>query len=269
MNIEEYLLYYKFNYVIKIILISFAFSMIIFNPLKVTSDHTLGYANRNSVVDVEYNLYKECGTPFSSDQSREWPDRASGCVYQEGNMGESDPFIQVYLGIGSTVPEDIKKDYPNVNPNYYEDWKTAMIGLSVNQFKTFIVLSENQPDRNGDLFFEIMITKLYNPELVPHETESSSSSQSNNQPTTSGEDNSILIVAVLAISGGIIGSFAYIRLNNSPSIKTEELLTSNKARENERIQSLKNILNERESSASKQSKSSIGRKKNSKPRRRR
>jgi hypothetical protein len=228
------LIFNRSNSIIKIIFV-ITVLFLVFNPIGVRSDHVL--TTRNSVVDVKYTLYRECQSITSSDQSLPWPQRASNCQPVAGNIDNTLKYR--YTGIGPTVPPDILAQFPEANSQLIEPFKTAMVGLPEGGFRSFMVLSD-QAYGDGDLFFDITIIKIYNPEPAPH-----LDTTTNNNVIVTGDNSLFIGVAAIAVLGSG-GAFAFFKLQNPPSVKTEEIISSGKARETEKIQSLKNVLAKQE-----------------------
>ena len=263
--------YRKLNKKFKIIFIISIF-LLLFNTNVGKSDHVL--TTRNSVTDVAYRLYKDCSSIMSQDSNLRWYERASNCVFDQGrgfsDSTDKNPLNFVYLGIGTTVPSNIETQYDQVTAGWLEYWKTQLVGLSEGQFKSFILPSSEHsyPQfADKDLFYEIQIVKIFNLELAIH-ADLSTTTTSNPTPVV-GDDNSLIIGVVLLAFIGSSGVFAYLKLQNPPSVRTEEIISTNKARESERIQSLKDVISERETSKGNVSKPKSNKPKGPKTRRRR
>lgn len=214
---------------------AFSFLIIIINPIGVNSSQVL--TTRNSVVDVKYTLYRDCQTMTSTDESKTWPERASNCQPVPNNIDNTLSYR--YCGIGSNIPTDIKTQFPSADANLIEPFKTAMVGLPEGGFRSFMVPSA-QGYGDGDLYFDITIVKIYNPEQQPN-TGTSTNPVSNPSKSVTPPDNSLFIGLFMVIVLGSGGAFAFYKIQ-SPKVKTEEIISSSKVRETQKIKSLKDII---------------------------
>ena len=100
------------------------------------------------------------------DSSQSWQSQATGCNAVSGNIDAT--INNVYLGIGSTVPQSILDQYPQASSSFLEAWKTNMVGMNASQFKSFIIPADQGYTTPGaqlfgkDLFFEVTILKILN-----------------------------------------------------------------------------------------------------------
>lgn len=208
----------------------------------------------------------------AQNPSVSWTSQSTGCQPVSGNInGQID---YVYLGSGGTVPESIKNLYPSANAGYLEAWKTNMVGMSLNQFKSFI-LTPDQGYPSGDLagknlFFETTILAILNNDgtgitsrtsvvnvryslytdcqVITTTSGQTSNSQSSSTSTDTGivppspPDYTIPIIGGI-ISVSILGTVGYIIISSrNPNLNTEKIIQQNKIRESKNIQSLKESL---------------------------
>ena len=93
-----------------------------------------------------------------------WTTQATGCQPVANNI--NGVINDVYLGVGTTVPQSILNLYPSALATYLEDWKTNMVGMSINQFKAFIIpAADGYPSGNlagKNLYFETTILQILN-----------------------------------------------------------------------------------------------------------
>ena len=201
-----------------------------------------------------------------------WTSQATGCTPQSGNINA--PLNDVYLGVGSTVPQSILSQDPNANAGYLEAWKADMIGLVVNQFKSFIIpAAQAYPSGNlagKDLFFEItiksivvggsvttsnsvvdVIYSLYTDCQVASTIPSTTSE--NSVPSTTTTDTSTTHPAPpnytgIIVGGGLVGVVIFsvvgyiIYSGRKTNLNTDKIIDKTRTKQSQTIQSLKASL---------------------------
>ena len=204
-----------------------------------------------------------------------WTSQATGCNAVSGNIDGT--IDNVYLGIGSTVPQSVLNQYPNANAGFLELWKTNMVGLSVNKLKSFIIPADQGYTTPGaqlygkDLFFQTTILLIYNGDgtgvttrnsvvkvlyslYTDCQVASSSPQYGSDVPTTS---TSAAVVTTKAsppnytgyiVAGGLIGvvilsAAGYVVMNGrKPNLSTDKIIDQTRIKETQNIQSLKETL---------------------------
>ena len=222
------------------------------------------------------------------NNSKSWASQAVGCNPVSGNIEQ--PLNNVYLGQGSTVPSTILQQYPNAQAGFLEAWKTAMVNMYLNEFKSFVIPSDQGYTTPGsqlygkDLFFEItlkailndtgnhtttrnsvvnVIYSLYTDCQDPSSTTTSTSAVVG--PKASPPDYAPYIVVGGLAGVAIIGAVGYFAYNNrTTNLSTDKIITKTRKKETQSIQSLKESL-----SSNAEKKSSSVSKKSSSARRRR
>ena len=100
------------------------------------------------------------------DSTKIWTSQADSCNAVLGNQEQE--LDNVYLGQGSTVPSAILQQYPQASAGYLEAWKTAMVNMTIKEFKSFVIPAAQGYTTPGsqlydkDLFFEVTITAILN-----------------------------------------------------------------------------------------------------------
>jgi hypothetical protein len=231
------------------------------------------------------NLFSVIPASSAWDSRLTWNEQAVNCLDDTVNK-ESD---YVFLGKSTTVPDYILVDYPNATARLLEAMKNNMIGMTVNQFKSFVIQKEfgyiSGALSGKDLFFEVLLLKIHTPPTITTtntslisirfslyvQCQDPASIQSNSgQQTTTGsetgnginiENNPILLVgAILGV--GILGAIGYIALTSrKPNLNTEKIVERTKEVQTKQIQSLKKAIDDKATNQVKSKKSSTRRRK--------
>lgn len=226
-----------------------------------------------AVILLISSFFLLASSPASAAPTQ-WTDQATGCTPVTGNVDAT--LTYVYLGVGSTVPSQIQTNYPSASANYIEAWKTGMVGMRQGELREIFVADEDTPPSYdpGDLFFDVTIVKIHNPDAtglttrnsvvdvlyslyrncVPTQTSSSSAAQTTTSGTGSttqaddGSDDLLLFGGVGLVGLVLFGGVGLVVLRNSggSSPQSEEAMRRTQQRSEERIQSLKDALGEDE-----------------------
>ncbi len=227
-----------------------------------------------------------------------WTSQATGCKPVSGNIDGT--IDNVYLGVGSTVPQSILNQYPKATSGFLELWKTNMVGMTTNKLKSFIIPASQGYTQPGsqlygkDLFFEVTILLIYNGDGSGITTRNSvvkvlyslytdcqvavSSPQSPGAVQTTSSTSAVAPTTTasppnytgIIVAGGLIGlvilsAAGYMVMNGrKPNLSTDKIIDQTRHKETQNIQSLKESLVTKQDTVSKS-----GTKKQSMSRRRR
>ena len=220
------------------------------------------------------------------DSTKTWVSQATGCIPQPGNVNVDFPG-SVYLGIGQTVPTSISSQYSGVTTQVLEAWKTNMVGMTLDQFKSFMIPASQAYTNPSatlygkDLYFEVTITGILNDDgshvttrnsvinvkysLFTDCQEPSTGTLTSTSSKVVPPDNSNLYFFGGLAGIIVIGVASYLVFTGrKTNINTDQLLTKTKQKESQNIQSLKESLE----TTSKPSSSSVNKKQSSMRRRR-
>lgn len=200
-----------------------------------------------------------------------WTAQATGCSPVTGNVNA--PLNNVYLGPTSTVPQSISTQDSSAQAGFLPAWKADMIGMSLGQFKSFIIpASEGYPPSTSnpvggkDLFFEVTIVKIIigpNPTTANsvvnvvyslytdcHVSDSNPVSGSftgtisSDTSTKAGPPNYTGII----VGGGLVGLVILsavgfiLTKGRKPNLNTDKIINKTNAKQTQSIKSLKDSL---------------------------
>ena len=201
------------------------------------------------------------------DSTQTWTSQATGCTPVGGNVDQ--PLTDIYLGVGPQVPTSIiQLGATDKAASYLEGFKTNIVGMSVNQFKSFVLpngYGANAPDPAldyKDLFFEVTLTEIINDPGTNVTTRDSlvnviySLYIDCQAPVTGSAGTTITTSSKVAppdntnlyFFGGlagiiVIGVASYLVINGrKTNLNTDKILTKTKQKETQSIQSLKESL---------------------------
>ena len=225
-----------------------------------------------SMTFLFINLFFTPSVVIAYDSTIPWTSQGTGCSPVSNNVNAP---LQVYLGIDNTVPSSIASQYPNAQAGLLSDFKTNIVGMKTNQFKSFIIpdgYGSNAPDPsldNKDLFFEITVNQiLINADSSGAATRSSvvnihyslyidcsilsssdirssttSSSSVVSSKTTPPPDNTNFLILGGIFSVGALSVVGYILYSvRKPNLNTEKILEKTREKETVGIKNLKDSL---------------------------
>ena len=206
------------------------------------------------------------------DQTQTWTSQATGCNPVQGNIDQHAG--NIYLGSGTTVPQAVLNYDSLANASILEDWKSNMIGMYLNQFKSFIIpAAQGYTSGNltgKDLFFEVRIlaivlgnspttsnsivdiqysiyTNCKVASTIPSQTGTSSSSSMTNGTAGTNNNGPLSSFNIFVIAGlvGVVIILAvgyFIYNGHRRNLETEKILNETRKKETKLIKALKDSL---------------------------